>query len=275
MTDFFTNLVARSFGSAPTLRPRIASLFEPVRGNTVPLTGTVSKPEESFPAMENDVNAGAVRQKDTKEPVARVPENPILKRDNDKSVQENMPVAAQATDVLPMQPLMVHLQRHLQQPLQSVMVSKRESQPSNDSELTLSSLDLPALSATTVSHQDVVHRELQTGRARHIARPDIVSSVETVTGRKNERSLVVCPSIPSELRLTNLALSAKPGRGVRDDVHRPMDVAPPSEPSIQVTIGRIEVRATKESERSTRPAASSPVMSLEEYLGKRSRRGGQ
>jgi hypothetical protein len=48
-----------------------------------------------------------------------------------------------------------------------------------------------------------------------------------------------------------------------------------SEPTIQVTIGRIEVRATQPAAPAPKRRASSPVATLEEYLESRSRRGGR
>jgi hypothetical protein len=49
----------------------------------------------------------------------------------------------------------------------------------------------------------------------------------------------------------------------------------PVEPTVHVTIGRIEVRATR-SEDTKRPEhGGSPVMSLDEYLRKRQKRAGE
>jgi hypothetical protein len=48
-----------------------------------------------------------------------------------------------------------------------------------------------------------------------------------------------------------------------------------SEPIIQVTIGRIEVRAMSQPAPPTRERSASPVMPLDEYLRRRSRRGGE
>ena len=50
--------------------------------------------------------------------------------------------------------------------------------------------------------------------------------------------------------------------------------APAAEPVIQVTIGRIEVRATPPPAQPSRPRpAALPALSLEEYLRRRSRKG--
>jgi hypothetical protein len=48
----------------------------------------------------------------------------------------------------------------------------------------------------------------------------------------------------------------------------------PSEPIVQVTIGRIEVRATSPQISKPKERSSSPVMSLNDYLQERSKRGG-
>ena len=53
----------------------------------------------------------------------------------------------------------------------------------------------------------------------------------------------------------------------------PARVATPPEPSIQVTIGRIEVRAISSQASSPKERGKSPVMSLNDYLRQRSKRG--
>jgi hypothetical protein len=91
-----------------------------------------------------------------------------------------------------------------------------------------------------------------------------------------ERHLLISAELPSELRLSELALSARsgrqhPGEAPAHAAHVPAH----SEPSVQVTIGRIEVRATKESMRPVKTLSSARAMSLEDYLRERARRGGQ
>ncbi len=54
----------------------------------------------------------------------------------------------------------------------------------------------------------------------------------------------------------------------------PPPLASPPEPTIQVTIGRVEVRAVSEQASKAKERAASPVMSLNDYLGLRSKRGG-
>jgi len=53
----------------------------------------------------------------------------------------------------------------------------------------------------------------------------------------------------------------------------PPSLPSPPEPSIQVTIGRIEVRAVSPQASTPKERPTSPVMSLNDYLGQRSKRG--
>jgi hypothetical protein len=73
-----------------------------------------------------------------------------------------------------------------------------------------------------------------------------------------------------------LAMNLESGRPKREKaVSAWPALAAEPEPSVHVTIGRIEVRATSESKQVGRPRTASPVMSLEEYLHRRTQRGGQ
>jgi hypothetical protein len=52
----------------------------------------------------------------------------------------------------------------------------------------------------------------------------------------------------------------------------PQPLAKPATPTIQVTIGQIEVRATPSPSPAKKPAPSTPIMSLDEYLRQRNGR---
>ena len=64
-----------------------------------------------------------------------------------------------------------------------------------------------------------------------------------------------------------------PCTGERKSGNRLAGATTAAEPSVHVTIGRIEVRATSESKPAGRAQTASPVMSLEEYLHRRTRQG--
>lgn len=98
------------------------------------------------------------------------------------------------------------------------------------------------------------------------ARPPAAAVVPSVRALSTERRPADdrAPAVPPRQRLTveeNMPVWVRPA-------------APAAEPVIQVTIGRIEVRATPAAAPAPRPRpAASPAMSLEEYLRRRSRRG--
>jgi hypothetical protein len=112
------------------------------------------------------------------------------------------------------------------------------------------------------------------------ARVPVASSARDEFVEKDHRGLVLPPIIATELtaQMKNAALAMNSGLSMpaRDKarIDLPALAAEP-EPSVHVTIGRIEVRATSETKQASRPRAASAVMSLEEYLHRRTQRGGQ
>lgn len=76
------------------------------------------------------------------------------------------------------------------------------------------------------------------------------------------------------MRLPDLALSGPNRKSYEKDRSLLSGSLQSSEQTVNVTIGRIEVRASKESAHSTKPSSPSPVMSLEEYLRNRARQAG-
>jgi hypothetical protein len=82
--------------------------------------------------------------------------------------------------------------------------------------------------------------------------------------------------LTAQMKNAALAMNVAPYARMREKAGRASPVpATELEPSVHVTIGRIEVRATSESKQASRSRAASPVMSLEEYLRRRTQRGGQ
>jgi hypothetical protein len=82
-----------------------------------------------------------------------------------------------------------------------------------------------------------------------------------------------------KLSLTHLSASSHGGderKALRLNepraIHFPLSQAPDPEPSIQVTIGRIEIRAEREPSFQKKPERPSPVMGLDEYLRQKNTR---
>jgi hypothetical protein len=106
------------------------------------------------------------------------------------------------------------------------------------------------------------------------------SAIRDESSENDHRGLVLPPKLFPELKAqmknAALAMNVGPGTPKREKAGSAWPALPAEpEPSVHVTIGRIEVRATSESKQAGRPRTASPVMSLEEYLHRRTQRGGQ
>jgi len=115
---------------------------------------------------------------------------------------------------------------------------------------------------------------------REVASVPAVARTHDEFSGQEHRGLVVTPKaatdLTAQMRSAASAMNASLNLPPR---HKTMADSPAlaaeTEPSVHVTIGRIEVRATSESKQAGRPRSASPVMSLEEYLHRRTQRGGQ
>jgi hypothetical protein len=91
------------------------------------------------------------------------------------------------------------------------------------------------------------------------------------TAREQVPSRVEPPSISREeiARLVgSMTAPRTESRGVRGNDRWPVNT-PSAQASIQVTIGRVEIRAAEQQTRQQKKPAASPVMSLDEYLKQR------
>jgi len=109
--------------------------------------------------------------------------------------------------------------------------------------------------------------------------PAEITAVRQTSGRDEERGLLVpsrlgariAADLHSSVSAANVRLRDRgPGPQRAAEGHHASD-----ERNVQVTIGRIEVRATGTDKTPVRERAISPVMGLDEYLRRQARRGGQ
>ena len=117
-------------------------------------------------------------------------------------------------------------------------------------------------------------------RGKRTPRPQVTANTRDESLEHEHRGLVLPPGIASELtaQMKNAASAINTGinASARDNMKTDSStLAAESEPTIHVTIGRIEVRATSESGPASRTRAASPVISLEEYLHRSAQRGSQ
>jgi hypothetical protein len=269
MIDFLTSLTARSFGTETAIRPRVASLFESVRSGDAALReAPAAEPIESAIAREVKVESDGERKlsrpvtawredgkasvtKDTAngDPISAVgpqPQGDFARRRTavgaDERWEEDDTVVA--AKVSPRRALL------------SRGENSNESHPSLRSD---SGDDAP---------KGVPTRELA------------ASPTQNESFEKENRGVVLPPKAITELtaQMKNaaLAMNVRPGAPARDKAGSASQaLATEPEPSVHVTIGRIEVRATSESKHAGQPRPASRVMSLEEYLHRRTQRGGQ
>ena len=306
MSDFLTSLVARSFGTAPVIRPRVTSLFEPVRGDTAALRNTFDRrDEETIAVQEEEVTAQVSANRRSQAPprtLSRTDDAPATIPARDEIAEPSVamhapqphggPEQSQAPETL----LEKHETNILLEPRARAVADDwltAEDTANGEPELRLSK-NLPV---EVVNVPDVKRQSTKDDKPILLVPPRVApamadverivrvtddssvagGSAQPVRDRpetRDEPGQLIPPKLPAELRMSDLAPSARPRRLQREEARVVADT-PAAEPTVQVTIGRIEVRASKENAHSSRMPAASPVMPLDEYLRKRAQRVGQ
>lgn len=270
MTDFLTSLAARSFGSGTVIRPRVASLFEPVHHADAAVREGMAEPIETTIAREVDVESHA-------RPSVIRSARPLREEDNAKDAKRTAnegPVSA----VVP-RPQADSAHR-------KITVSTDEGPEDADTVVATAVRPLRMLPSRQQERQDSNESDPSQRAAfenevwKHVSpRAPAASSLrEEFDVEQENRGLVLPSKEVTDLaaQMKDTALAMKVGTAKQDRAGRALPaLAAESEPSVHITIGRIEVRATSESKHAGRPRATSPVMSLEEYLRQRTLRGGQ
>jgi hypothetical protein len=254
MSDFLSSLLARSFGTAPVIRPRVTSLFEPVRGGAGLAETLTSRNEETIEEPAEETVAGEPKREKSARPSRALA---------DGVEQEEASTAGHVKAS--------SIPQHSAQPL-------RETEHNTITERLIEKRETRILLGE--QHSDTSPKPtLSTGNQERSGNPKKSSMPETTslpthvqTFEKEKPGQLMPPKITPEMRIPDLALKTKPERRGKEENSVLRKEFQTSEPTVQVTIGRIEVRANKESTISTRPASGSPVVSLDEYLRKRAQR---
>ncbi len=305
MSDFLTSLVARSFGTAPVIRPRVTSLFEPVRGQTAALRRAFGRNQDTIAVQEEEVIAQANRNLSSQAPSRALSrtndargEIPARDEIAEPSVAMHAPQPhggpeqSQAPETL----LEKHETNILVEPRARAVADDRltaEDTANGEPELRLSkNLPVEVVNVPDVKRQStkddkpillvpprVAPAMTEVERIVRVTDDSSVAGasaqpVRDLAGTKEEPGQLIPPKLPAELRMSDLAPTTRP-RGPQREEARVVADTPAAEPTVQVTIGRIEVRASKENAHSSRMPAASPVMPLDEYLRKRAQRVGQ
>jgi len=264
---FLSDLLARSRGIADVVRPRVVSLFEPqaaglpgIEGEAAPEqeSETVAVPSEPDSAQRRPPQEPEVQ--DTSTAPGRIPAQGEV---DAVEIVEPVPSPRVSAE----QPAPVA-------PAPMPQARARESATRGDTRALLETTDT---GVGRRGKEDAGELPAVAARARHVERD--------VSGRPAvppaTRPLEPQPPRPSELAARRPpALGSPVPHGLLPPPRRPRferphkeERAPSSEPTVHVTIGRVEVRAVADQvpRRKERPA--SPVMSLDEYLTSRSGKG--
>jgi hypothetical protein len=259
MTDFLTDLLERSRGQVSGLVPRIPSLFEPPRGDTPRLAGedTVRLPAEA------PVAAGRM-------PSARLPQpSPQATASPQAAARPEDRIPAPSREAVPPSPTRIP--------------ARIGRQPTGEPAMPQAAPLVPQATTAAPQTEPAVHRPRAAGRP-----PAAVSrggdqrvprlEIEKEMAERPGRGALVPPAaaVGESLPPPRLGLLTMPQLGAfaaPPVLPGPVgDPAPPPEPTVHVTIGRVEIRAVTAPARPARPASAARAMSLDEYLAERNQR---
>jgi hypothetical protein len=267
MTDFLTSLTARSFGREAVARPRLASLFEPVRHRDTTLQeAPAMEPNETAIAKEIVAESDGKQEKRGVAPAAR----------GESQAGGAIHAAKEGPFAAIVQPTQVD----------SARVGTTTNKDKRWEDAAVVAASAPVLEASFAQRENAnpsvlpLHSDIEEISPRLMPTKESSAAAARVEALEKNNHEIVLPSgvvaeLTAQMKNAVLALNPGPAAPARKNVDRPAQaMAAESEPSVHVTIGRIEVRATAESRQDGRPRSASPVMSLEEYLRRR-QRGGQ
>jgi hypothetical protein len=264
MTDFLTSLAARSFGTEAAIRPRVASLFEPVGKVDASLRGVAAAEPvggEIEPEIQETESA-----RNQKRPSA-APREVHQPRDPEYS-EEEIPVAAKT-------------------PIQRTSMKRTMTPAGEDDERQGTAVAEEVRPRKVLLPREENAKELELDRISdsRMVTPKAASArvaadfpVRDEASESDSSRLTLPPKVAavlaSQMKNADLTMNARPGvtRLETSGTSSPVLATAP-EPSVHVTIGRIEVRATSEAKAAGPRRVASAVMSLDEYLRQRTQRG--
>jgi hypothetical protein len=244
MSDFFSDLMARVDGTAPVLRPRLPALFE------TPAAEPRLQAEPEMPA--------GVQERTDLSPPRSVPQ-PENARPNTNAPASSQPNPFRPAAMSPPPPAIeVASPPPLEQPPRGTGETGRE---------TIRTVSSP-IASPAETRRNPAETQLPTDPVPLSSRaPDHVAPTP---GRTNPAAIV--PMEPAaSMRTVRAPFAPAPPRLRPQLPPRPEVAKREAEPFIQISIGRIEIRAASDGTRPPKGSKSSPVMSLEEYLRSRSR----
>lgn len=239
MSGYFSNLLARSHGTAEVMRPRVASLFEPVE----PQAEVLPEMETAFPAS------------DSEEPQIHVSKHVLPEEAVDAPAPRTARLAAARVEESPDGGKTESISE----------LQKSEPAPFNAAvRASLTETPQPVLRAAKAVEPQIDRRAAQVESSAALTAPSRVETVRTVNAPAAAPPASLTrepgPLTPTPRRPRMQALPAVPA-------------IPQNESEIHVTIGRLEVRAITDSGSKKKERTAPQPMSLSDYL--KSRAGGR
>jgi hypothetical protein len=285
MSDYLSNLVDRSLDRVDVIQPRLPSLFEPAQGIGSPMAGLWQQPEPTTEVIEQSVpearNPYPVTRKSS--PVARIFDRVVARRSAESVINPNLPsLSSQTVEIERSQPASAQV-GSVDRP-EPTSVPGSDLQPLSwqpqivDRQIAAGNV---SIEQPEISTQPTLDREQPIERS--INNPDRSPKLNpTAISVQNPLDRIEPSPLPTDLtpsqnppllgqmmerttmeQLRSIVPAIQP-----EVVSNPI---PAPVPTIQVTIGRIEVRATTApaTPAATTARSKPPVMSLDEYLHQR------
>lgn len=293
MSDYIGRVIAKSLNLAAVVKPRLPSLFEPPQAAGTPSSLLAFAAAVGEQELHETVIATVAPPRPSEPDVDAQPRR---KRSADDSrVRLNNATLVTPALVAP-QPVQLMAKKTFQAPLQQTESGVRtpEIQPAVRRMQAVERPMTAQLATQEESEQAVVHSKARLKMVESVVKaqePEHPMKAQPVITRKEtEQAAVHSTPQPQTVQRLEPAISPavrplppvtvvarrremlRPERGAKSTAGPPASAEPA--PTIQVTIGRIEVRATLPAASPQKQKAASPAMSLEEYLGRRARRGG-
>lgn len=265
MTDFLTDLLERSRGQVTGLVPRIPSVFEPPQGDTPRLAGTdtARMPADTPSAADGVPSAGLPR------PSPDAAASRQAEPSRQAAIRPQGRIPAPSLETVPPSPARIPARTGRRPtgdpatpqagPLVShATAAARQVEPAGHRP---GAAGRPAAAASHGGDQRVPRLEIDQEMAERLGRGALAPPAAAV-------GEPLPPPRPGLLTMpqpgTFAGPAALPGPAG--------DPAPPPEPTVHVTIGRVEIRAVTAPAPPSRPAAAARAMSLDEYLAERNQR---
>ena len=273
MSDFLRNLVSRNLGTLEVVQPRVPSIFEPYRRGT----GLGERPNVAAQQTESEVSGeGSVQAPSTVSPDTMSSSTPPTARENPfrRVAKPEFKPPAPAMGSSPLGALQPQLQDRL-----SDRKTRSEAQSSQNVPEQARELSSNVMDNRPISRISAIKSTEQQSVPQSLAHPDVAAIPATggdeAQGSSAQISAPIAPTPFAALKTSPPARASvspvRPPLPTRSAAAQQLGSTPATSPAVQISIGRVEVRAVFPAPTVRRPAPSRsrPTVSLDDYLNRR------